>query len=74
MFPLRSPKSSMGKVGRSRVRRGRQYLRDRDRLGQHFEDRTKFKLANGVEVIALVHDSRLLWPDTMSLSDDGYLM
>ena len=21
----------------------------------------------------LVHDPRLLWPDTMSLSDDGYL-
>ena len=29
--------------------------------------------ANGVEVSTLVHDSRLLWPDTMSLSDDGYL-
>jgi sugar lactone lactonase YvrE len=29
--------------------------------------------ANGVEVSTLVHDPRLLWPDTMSLSDDGYL-
>lgn len=29
--------------------------------------------ANGVEVTTLVHDPRLLWPDTMSLSDDGYL-
>jgi sugar lactone lactonase YvrE len=29
--------------------------------------------ANGVEVTALMHDPRLLWPDTMSLSDDGYL-
>jgi sugar lactone lactonase YvrE len=28
---------------------------------------------NGVEVTTLVHDPRLLWPDTMSLSDDGYL-
>ena len=27
----------------------------------------------GVEVSTLVHDPRLLWPDTMSLSDDGYL-
>jgi hypothetical protein len=24
-------------------------------------------------VTTLVHDPRLLWPDTMSLSDDGYL-
>ena len=31
------------------------------------------KFANGVEVTTLVHDPRLLWPDTMSLSDDGYL-
>jgi sugar lactone lactonase YvrE len=31
------------------------------------------KFANGVEVTTLVHDSGLLWPDTMSLSDDGYL-
>lgn len=30
-------------------------------------------VANGVEVTTLVHDPRLLWPDTMSLSDDGYL-
>lgn len=29
--------------------------------------------AGGVEVSTLVHDPRLLWPDTMSLSDDGYL-
>ncbi len=29
--------------------------------------------ANGVEVTTLVHDPRLLWPDTLSLSDDGYL-
>jgi sugar lactone lactonase YvrE len=29
--------------------------------------------ANGIEVTTLVHDPRLLWPDTMSLSDDGYL-
>ena len=29
--------------------------------------------ANGVEVTTLVHDPRLLWPDTMSLSEDGYL-
>jgi sugar lactone lactonase YvrE len=29
--------------------------------------------ANGVEVTTFVHDLRLLWPDTMSLSDDGYL-
>jgi sugar lactone lactonase YvrE len=28
---------------------------------------------NGVEITVLVHDPRLLWPDTMSLSDDGYL-
>ncbi len=27
----------------------------------------------GVEVTTLAHDPRLLWPDTMSLSDDGYL-
>jgi sugar lactone lactonase YvrE len=31
------------------------------------------QFANGVEVSTLVHDPRLLWPDTMSLSDDGYL-
>lgn len=31
------------------------------------------KFAGGVEVSTLVHDPRLLWPDTMSLSDDGYL-
>lgn len=31
------------------------------------------KFANGVEVTTLVHDPRLLWPDTLSLSDDGYL-
>jgi sugar lactone lactonase YvrE len=29
--------------------------------------------ATGVEVTTLVHDPRLLWPDTMSLSEDGYL-
>jgi sugar lactone lactonase YvrE len=29
--------------------------------------------ANGIEVTTLAHDPRLLWPDTMSLSDDGYL-
>lgn len=29
--------------------------------------------ADSVEVSTLVHDPRLLWPDTMSLSDDGYL-
>jgi sugar lactone lactonase YvrE len=29
--------------------------------------------ASGVEVTTLVHDPRLLWPDTMSLSDEGYL-
>ena len=29
--------------------------------------------ANGIEVTTLVHDPHLLWPDTMSLSDDGYL-
>ncbi len=29
--------------------------------------------ANGVEVTTLAHDPRLLWPDTMSLSDDGFL-
>ena len=29
--------------------------------------------AGGIEVTTLVHDPRLLWPDTMSLSDDGYL-
>ncbi len=29
--------------------------------------------SNGIEVATLVHDPRLLWPDTMSLSDDGYL-
>lgn len=29
--------------------------------------------SNGVEVTKLVHDPHLLWPDTMSLSDDGYL-
>ena len=29
--------------------------------------------ANGVEVTTVAHDPRLLWPDTMSLSDDGYL-
>ena len=29
--------------------------------------------ATGVEITTLVHDPRLLWPDTMSLSDDGYL-
>lgn len=27
----------------------------------------------GVAVTTLVHDPRLLWPDTMSLSEDGYL-
>ena len=27
----------------------------------------------GVMVTPLVHDPRLLWPDTLSLSDDGYL-
>ncbi len=31
------------------------------------------KFASGVEVSTLIHDPRLLWPDTMSLSDDGYL-
>jgi sugar lactone lactonase YvrE len=31
------------------------------------------QFANGVEVTTLAHDPRLLWPDTMSLSDDGYL-
>ncbi len=29
--------------------------------------------ANGVEISTLAHDPRLLWPDTMSLSDDGFL-
>ncbi len=29
--------------------------------------------ASGYVVETLVHDPRLLWPDTMSLSDDGYL-
>lgn len=27
----------------------------------------------GILVTTLVHDPRILWPDTMSLSDDGYL-
>jgi sugar lactone lactonase YvrE len=31
------------------------------------------RFADGVEVTTLVHDPQLLWPDTMSLSDDGYL-
>ena len=29
--------------------------------------------ASGVEITTLAHDPRLLWPDTMSLSDDGFL-
>lgn len=29
--------------------------------------------STGWRVTTLVHDPRLLWPDTMSLSDDGYL-
>jgi sugar lactone lactonase YvrE len=29
--------------------------------------------ASGVEVTTLAHDPWLLWPDTMSLSEDGYL-
>ena len=31
------------------------------------------RFEGGVEVTTLVHDPRLLWPDTMSLSNDGYL-
>jgi sugar lactone lactonase YvrE len=38
-----------------------------------YESNSIEKIAPDGKITTIVHDPRLLWPDTMSLADDGYL-